>query len=687
MVMFGLSSVVVATAVGAGIDLSRTFFARQELAATASLACQYANRSSIVSLVSGAGGSSSYVSNVTSFVNSAFASQQTTWSQTTPNPFSYTAGSTSGTVSLTASVPTMLMRIVGITNIPVSATEPCPITLSSNQESATGGAGTPVVSEGFENTAAPSSFAWYTPTGQIYTPTGGGSYSLSALNTPPTVAGYTGTTGTEWLIMGYCLEVDAVGQILSDVAQGSHSAELDCDNGHGSAGNSSISTKTYLAAGTYELRWDYAARIPNYYYGTSYICGSTASDTSWANDGSYENGFTGHARTNQINVYLDQDSTGTLPTHSTLDGTQTLGGANLVDECVYSSGWIERSVKITIATPGSYWLSFAADGANDSFGGQLDNIRLCTTACAGTAWDDFPSSWLSASNGGNDVTLFEDTFESPSYSGSPVNLTGNVGLSYGSSYSWDEEGQGWGNAPTNQIPYWTSGCPQGNQCVQLGAGSNSLIGKPFLLDPGYYQVSYNYVSEVTFAGLTGSYCGATPTAANVSALTGVSGAGTMRVTGLALGTVQHDTNMVGVFMSHAQEASTPNPSSTLGSITSYTNPDGTTSTTPTVPPNAISLTNYNSAQVNPLLDICGYAATAQTRTRTVYIQKPALYWLTLAALGTTDAYGGVIDDVKITALGSPYMASPPSNYVTIPVPNPQVGTSLSYPGFSVVVQP
>jgi hypothetical protein len=123
------------------------------------------------------------------------------------------------------------------------------------------------------------------------------------------------------------------------------------------------------------------------------------------------------------------------------------------------------------------------------------------------------------------------------------------------------------------------------------------------------------------------------------------------------GTLVNDTNTVGVFMSHAQLASTPNLNSTLGSTTTYTNPTGTTTTTPTVAPNGISLTSYNSSQVNPLLDICGYASSSQSRSAVVLIQKPAYYWLTLAALGSSDAFGGQIDDVKLTALTSLYSST------------------------------
>jgi hypothetical protein len=216
----------------------------------------------------------------------------------------------------------------------------------------------------------------------------------------------------------------------------------------------------------------------------------------------------------------------------------------------------------------------------------------------------------------------------------------------------------------------------------LGWGTNSLIARPFLLVPGYYQISYDYISEIVFGGTTlVYYCGSTPAGAQLP--TANTSDGTLRVGGDLMGTLVHDTNAVGVFMANARVASTPIPSTTLGSTTSYNNPDGTTSTTPTVPPNSISLSNYTVSTTSPLLDLCGYATAAQTRTASVQILKPAFYWLTLAALGTSDAFGGQIDDVKITALGSPYMTGAPSGPVTIPVPGPQPGSTLSFTGFSI----
>jgi hypothetical protein len=316
---------------------------------------------------------------------------------------------------------------------------------------------------------------------------------------------------------------------------------------------------------------------------------------------------------------------------------------------------------------------------------------LCNESCSGSVQDNFPSAWISS-------TLFEDTFDSPSYvSGATgsYNNNGNMGKSYGTSGAssgWpSQSSSGWANAPTNQLPYWISGCPQGTQCIELGWNTNSLISRPFLLDPGYYEITYDYVSEVTFSGLSGAYCGATPSAANISYLSSKTGTGINRVIGANHGTLTEDTNTVGVFMSHAQLASTPNASTTLGATISYTNPDGSTSTTPTTPPNSISLTNYDATQNNPLLDICGYASSSQARTAYVLIQKPAYYWLTFAALGSSDAFGGQIDDVKVIAVSSPYGAAPSLNVVNIPVPTPVPNTSYTnsgaFSGFSITADP
>jgi len=680
-IIFAVAVVMLFTAVGAGLDLTRAYQTRQKLAEVAMLSCQYATRPVIVEPVaasnSGTQERNDYISTVTSFVNKSLTSQKLAFTQTNGTPFTYTTNG-SAQVTLTATVPTVFMQIVHVNTIPLTVAANC-----FNAPSQVATSTSPyLVNESFE-THVSTHFTWYLPDGTTKTSGSGG--SIPKVNSFNANNIYTGSGGTKWVIMGYCVETDGVGQINSTAPDGSYTAELNCDNGSGTAGDSSISAKVYLNVGEYELRYFYRSRVAYNDYTPAYICGSQIGDVSWATDSNSSGGPTANAvKNNQIDVFLDPDNNNSAPTHLINDGTMSLAGSNVIDSCIYSWNWIERSVRIDVTTAGYYWLSFAADGTNNSFGGQLDNIRLCVATCPGSLQDNFPF----ASN----QVVFEDKFESPVYSGSPYNTNGNLNNSAGTSGTgssgWpNAPASGWANAPTNQLPYWNSGCPQGTQCIELGWNSNSLISRPLLLNPGYYQVSYNYVSSVTFANLSGVYCGSTPTAANISGLS-ASTTGKDRVSGVNhSGTINNDTNIVGLFMSHAKLASTPNLGNALGSTTSYTNPDGTTSNSPTVAPNGISLTSYNSSQVNPLLDICGYAATAQTRSAVVYIQKPAYYWLTLAALGTADAFGGQIDDVKVTALTSPDFGTYASGAIAIPVPDPQPSATITYPGFYIVADP
>ncbi len=715
-ILFAFASFALMAAFASGVDLSRAYQARQKLSQTAALACQFASRPSIV------GDTANYSTDVQNFVTDELSAQNFGFAQTTPAPFTYTANGAAD-VTLTANVPTVFVNVLtafipnySVTQIPISATSHCYDTPPKLPP-----VNGPVVSERFgtigagcasaEKSGGGCGFMYAAPgSNKVSTPGGSaGQYGYTQskpYNTANSVTGYTGDLG--WAIMGYCVEVDTPGVYPAGGAPGGYnSVELDCDNGSNSAGNSSISTNLTLSAGYYELRYYYNSRVKFPDYDPTYICGSTASDVSWANDtnstylsNSSSTTLPDHPRTDQINVYLDSNASGVPPTHTTIDGTQTLAGSNLIDMCVYTGdfNWIERSVRIYVTTSGSYWLSLAADGTNDGVGGAIADIRICQGSCTTTLLDNFPTAWTTSTN------LFEDKFDSPAYSYSTtgssayVNTSGNMTSSTGTSGSgsgWPSlASSGWGAAPFNQIDYVMKSPAQGTQAIELSGSSaaQELISRGFLLDPGYYQVTYDYISNGQFStlpsGLTGVSCGATPSAAGVSSLTtGTTASATSRATGKSA-TIDQTSNLVGLFMSHALEASTPVVGGALSSATSYNNPDGTTSTTPKAAPNAISLSSYNSSQVNPLLDICGYATAWQNRTVNIQITKPGYYWLTAASLGTPTAkFGGAIDDVKLTALGSPYMTTPPSSYVTIPTPGVSPGSYTTNTGFEFVNDP
>ena len=699
--IFGLASMMIFTSMGAGLDLSRAYLARQKMSQVARLACQFASRPQIVDTstasYSGTGGGSTYISLVNNFITTTWQSQNVNVTQSSASPFSYVQGSAAA-VSLAASVPTTFMAIAGFTQMPISVTMQCYVTPAKVQQRIPDPTSQYVLNESFEAGGTPGGYNFYQPNGSAGTQPTPTSYTSAT--------GYTGAGGTQWHIVGYCVEQDSAGVIKSSVANGNYSIELDCDNGSGNAGNSSISTMVYLAAGSYELRYNYASRVTFYDYDPAYVCASTASDLSWANSTNAFGWF--GPRTNQINAYLDLNdaSTNAPPTHLTIDKTQSLSGSNLIDMCVYSLNWVERSVAISVTTPGYYWLSFAADGANDSYGGQLDNVRLCQFSCPGTVQDNFPAAWISSS------LLFEDTFESPIYTQDPYTTSkhakgGNLAKSYGttgnSASGWPEQAAlGWATVPYNEVVYWMQGASQGNQYVSLQGWNgfsnssdpiNRSLSRPFLLDPGYYNVSYKYVSLMDFSYdfIYGTNCTYAPTFTNNLTVYGQKHG--YDYPSSSLYQQYQSTNILNVFMANGQLVSTPNVNATLGGAASYTNTDGSTTSSPSIPTdNGSNFTAYNASAVNPVIDTCSYSGGYAWVPRSVSIKitKPGYYWLTFSAQGdplTGTGAGAGIDDVKVSALGSLYMSSPPSSPVTIPVPSPQPGASVPYNGLSITADP
>ncbi len=228
-IIFALSATALVAFLGAGLDLSRAVVARQELSNVATMACQYSTRPSVYSVAySNSNGVQTYQTQVNSFITQSLSNQNFTLTQSTSTPFTYAALGSAGQVSLSASVPTLFLPIVSINSLPVSVTISCAVAQQQTQTTA----GTVILSESFENSAC-SGACW-----SSFQPSGArNSFISTPVSTFPSNVGYVGTTGTEWTIMGYCLEIDASGVIRTSSADGTHAAELDCDNGSGTAGD------------------------------------------------------------------------------------------------------------------------------------------------------------------------------------------------------------------------------------------------------------------------------------------------------------------------------------------------------------------------------------------------------------------------------------------------------------------
>ena len=693
IILFALMSTVLVFAGGAGIDLMRAYQAHQVLSNVAALACQYASRPAILQLSvpdpTGAARQPGYADAVNAYIASALLTQKFSWTQTNAPAFTFVQNGRAD-VKLASSVPTSLTKVLHVDQMPVAASMHCydsPPTKPPSPDDPC------VICDSFEDVPTPTTDhgSWV-----VYAIPGKGVTTTPSADAGPTPA-YTTSSGVKWFVTGYCLETDQVGTVSATVADGQRSAELDCDNGAYSAGNSAISAKKYLEVGNYELRYNYLSRVlyPNYY--PAYLCGSDDRDLTWANDRTVAPGPVGNAaRTNQINVYLDRDTTGSAPLHTTRDGAQRLAGVNLIDMCVYAADWTERSLRISVRTPGNYWLSFAADGQNDGAGGELDRIQLCKNTCKGELKNNFPKLWTPDGTG-TPKLLFEDTFESPAYTEDPAPysyhgiakgapLNDGSGASGTATAGWPYQvNTGWMAAPINQATRGTkhagvSRAFEGGQYLLLdgwnadgSANTNRLISRPFLLVPGYYQVAYAYMSVVDFSmsGATQAYCYAAPNSGPLFPVTGNSPGVVLDMPGTR--SFSGSTEIVGAFLSNGQLVSTPIGGGAQGSVTSFTNPDGSVSMTAAAPPDRVNWLWYDAAVSNPVLDVCGYAPgyAWQKRSVAVKVAKTGLYWLTFSANGSVaDGNGGAVDDVRLSALGSPYMANPPVGAVAIPVPAP-----------------
>jgi Flp pilus assembly protein TadG len=268
--LFGLTVVVIFVAIGAGLDLARAYQTRQKLAEVAMLACQYATRPAIIAPVaasnSGTLQQQDYVAAVTSYINTSLGAQKLAVTQTTSAPFTYTPGGSSQ-VTLTATMPTVFMQIANVNTIPLKATANCFTTVAQVNPSTS----PYLVQEGFETAAVSSNMDWYLPSGVVY-PYSKGVVTIPKVTTFNTSNIYTGSNGVKWVIMGYCVEIDKTGRNSATSPQGNYTAELDCDNGSGTAGDSSISTKQYLNVGEYELRYNFRGRVDYPDYDPEYIC-------------------------------------------------------------------------------------------------------------------------------------------------------------------------------------------------------------------------------------------------------------------------------------------------------------------------------------------------------------------------------------------------------------------------------
>ena len=376
------------------------------------------------------------------------------------------------------------------------------------------------------------------------------------------------------------------------------------------------------------------------------VCGSASKDVEWVNASS-SNGAVG-AQTNRIGVYLDLASTEDPP---------AVFSENLIDACLVSHNkWIERSVKISVTTPGNYWLVFQAEGASDGWGGVLNNIRFCKKNCPGAAVaDTFP--WP------QNTLLFKDNFTLPSGISAHDYIKNhwlNVSGEATAASLWQNVPDGWTTTPINQIEFSKESgsdyiLPMDSYPIS-GVSSNRSIHRKFLLAPGYYKLYYEYAPNNDL-GTSGTWCGA------------------LTSTPINLQISQVDAAK----SDSAKAANTNRLSVYVDADVSFSHPETTTALYNEAVWKAWDGANPASGAARlpkTRIDSCVHSTLKPKRTVYFKITKAGHYWLTFAAEGAADGFGALIDSIALTAMGGLSTTAPPSP-VSVPPHGLASGSTIS----------
>ena len=379
-----------------------------------------------------------------------------------------------------------------------------------------------------------------------------------------------------------------------------------------SIANTSISKKVFLAPGKYQLRYYYVNRIAVPAYDPLVVCNTTSADLAWANATSGDFG----PQTNAIGVYLDPAKSDTPPARF------TAADNNIIDFCVSSaSRWIERNVDITVRQAGFFWLSFNGEGAGDSYGGLITDIRLCSQSCPGSVASTSP--WLSG------TLLFRDDLEPTSNSRSSYIWDFKLDNSGARTTEsrWSSLPQGWTTTPINQVEL-----ASGSGSFALGmdadaTDSNRAIHRRFLLAPGVYRIDWTYTAANNL-GAFGTWCGL-GSGSYTTALTQVNA---LR----SRSSRPADTNIVGLYVDADILRLHPEHAPTLNASSTWLDWRGSAS---------------SSQDRLPVqrVDACVHTSSASTRSSYFQIVSTGYYWITFRGEGTADGSGGRIDNVRLVA--------------------------------------
>ena len=283
-------------------------------------------------------------------------------------------------------------------------------------------------------------------------------------------------------------------------------------------------------------------------------------------------------RTNQINVYLDANIAGTngtvgsAPLHKTIDGTQYLAGSNLIrpmrlfadldraqragegDDAGLLLAELRRPTAPTTAT---------ADSSTTSASARRPARERCRTISRPSGW---PPITAARTRSCSRTRSTSPPIRRPTISGAAgtgIRVSASDRACRSSRAGPLQLPYGWSTGSINQVDYILQGAEQGTQYIALdgynssGSGTtNRAVSRPFLLDPGYYQVGYHYISDETFYFNYSTYCTYKPASGSVWALPGGTTQSNTRFIQPGL-TANGLTDIIGVFFANGQLISTP----------------------------------------------------------------------------------------------------------------------------------
>lgn len=317
-----LSLPVVVLSVGGGIDMSRAYSMRQDLANVVEMSCSQSARE--ITYKRGQSGNSTR--NASYFLSDADRiSARRLSASGVPGAIRNSISGDVLTVTGSANSPNSFAAILGAETTPVGVVRSC----SAPRPDVTTSPGALLFMESFETNhpVAPNRWAIY--------------QNWNGWDTD-------GTRG---------IEINGLPELSAgSIRFGNFFAELD------SWANSTMSRRMRFTPGDYEIRYWYISRVrnPDPAFAGVVACGSGAAlepYRAWRNE------------TNRIDVYVEKA------------GEYTFAARNMVDSCVYTDQWVERRIRFTVARESEYRISWKAAGQSESTGGLIDYIRICSRTC------------------------------------------------------------------------------------------------------------------------------------------------------------------------------------------------------------------------------------------------------------------------------------------------------------------